>query len=94
MTDRPIYGPPLDDVEFERLIDLTFKAFGAPASERTAYVERVHRDGQRLLREKGRIPAGLVDNCMRHNLTVVSLFKYISLLDLVKAGIIINCYIH
>ena len=60
MTDRPIYGPPLDDVEFERLIDLTFKAFGAPASERTAYVERVHRDGQRLLREKGRITAGLV----------------------------------
>ncbi len=60
MTDRPVYGPPLDDVEFERLVDITFKAFGAPASDRTAYTERVHRDGQRLLREKGRIPAGLV----------------------------------
>jgi predicted acetyltransferase len=60
MTDRPPYGPPLDEAEFERLVDITLKAFGAPASEKPAYCERVHRDGQRVLREKGGVTAGLV----------------------------------
>ena len=60
MPERPAYGPPLDENEVSRLVDLTFQAFGTPDSQRSRYLEEIDASDRRVLRDRGGAVAGLV----------------------------------